>query len=111
MLACDFRIVAENALIDLPEVKIGAIPDGGGTIKLPQLINPLKAKEMLCFGEPVSGKETQMIGLVNKAVPFDQVLTKARDCADRLTKRPPLVLKTIKALTARRSGMGNSCIN
>lgn len=100
MLASDFRIVAENAVIGLPEVKIGAIPAGGGTIKLPQMINPLKAKEILCFGEPLCGQEAQDIGLVNKAVPFEQVLTEAWSWADQLAQRPPLVLKTIKALTA-----------
>lgn len=100
MLACDFRIAAEDAAIGLPECKIGAIPGGGGTIKLPQMINPLKAKEMLCFGDPVSGKEAQAIGLVNKAVPFDEVLTEARAWAAKLAQRPPLVLRTIKALTA-----------
>ena len=106
MLACDFRIVAENALIGLPEVKIGAIPAGGGTVKLPQMINPLKAKEMLCFGDPVNGQEAQVIGLVNKAVPFEQVLTEAHSWAAKLVQRPPLVLKTIKALTARANGDG-----
>jgi enoyl-CoA hydratase len=100
MLGCDFRIVAENAAIGLPECKIGAIPAGGGTIKLPQMINPLKAKEILCFGDPISGKEAEAIGLVNKAVPFDEVLTEARAWAAKLAQRPPLVLRTIKALTA-----------
>ena len=100
MLACDFRIVAENALIGLPEVKIGAIPAGGGTVKLPQMIHPLKAKEMLCFGDSVNGREAEGIGLVNKAVPLEQVLTEARSWAAKLVTRPPLVLKTIKALTA-----------
>lgn len=66
MLACDFRIVAEDAKIALSEVNIGAIAAGGGTVKLPHLINPLKAKEMLCFGQPISGKVAEEIGLVNK---------------------------------------------
>lgn len=103
MLACDFRIAAENAIIGLPEVKIGAIPAGGGTVKLPQLISPLKAKELLCFGDPVNGQEAQAIGLVNKAVPFTQVLTEARAWAAQLVQKAPLALKTIKALTARTS--------
>jgi len=100
MLACDFRIVAEDAKIALSEVNIGAIAAGGGTVKLPHLINPLKAKEMLCFGQPISGKVAEEIGLVNKAVPSGQVLTEAYSWAKELAKKPPLVIKTIKTITA-----------
>lgn len=99
MLACDFRIAAENAKIGLSEVNIGAIPAGGGTVKLPRLISPLKAKELLCFGTPISGTEAAEIGLVNKAVPTDQVLLEANAWAKELAQKPPLVLKTIKAIT------------
>jgi len=100
MLACDFRIVAEDAKIGLSEVNIGAIPAGGGTVKLPHLINPLKAKEMLCFGKPISGKVAEEIGMVNKAVPAGQVLTEAYTWAKELAQKPPLVIKTIKSITA-----------
>jgi len=100
MLACDFRIVAEDAKIGMSEVNIGAIPSGGGTVKLPHLINPLKAKEMLCFGKPISGKVAEEIGLVNKAVLSDQVLAEAYSWAKELTQKPPLVIKTIKTITA-----------
>lgn len=98
MISCDFRIVAENARIGLPEVNIGAIPAGGGTIKLPRLISPLKAKEILMLGEPISGTEAERIGLINKAVPTAQVFEEAREMARILAQKPPLVLKTIKNL-------------
>ena len=99
LIACDFRIAAEDAKIGLSEVNIGAIPGGGGTVKLPRLINPLKAKEILCFGRPISGKEAADIGLVNKAVPSEQVLPEAYSWAKELAQKPPLVLKTIKEIT------------
>jgi len=99
LIACDFRIAAEDAKIGLSEVNIGAIPGGGGTVKLPRLINPLKAKEILCFGKPVSGKEAAEIGLVNKSVPADQVMTEAYSLAKELAQKPPLVLKMIKEVT------------
>jgi len=99
MMACDFRIAAEDARIGLPEVGIGAMPAGGGTVKLPLLINPLKAKEMLCLGRPVSGKDAAELGLVNKAVPAEQVLAEAYSLAEELAQKPPLVLKTIKQVT------------
>jgi enoyl-CoA hydratase len=100
MLACDFRIVAEDAKIGLAEVNIGALPAGGGTAKLPFLISPLKAKEMLYFGKPISGKAAEEIGLVNKAVPADQVLAEAYTWAKELAQKPPLVLKMMKTITA-----------
>lgn len=99
MMACDFRIAAEDARIGLSEINIGTIPGGGGTAMLPLLINPLKAKEILCFGRPISGKEAAEIGLVNKAVPDDQVLPEAYSLAKELAQKPPLVLKTIKQIT------------
>ncbi|MDT3701075.1 MAG: enoyl-CoA hydratase-related protein [Thermincola sp.] len=99
MIACDFRIAAEDAKIGLSEVNIGAIPAGGGTVKLPLLINPLKAKEILCHGKPITGKEAAELGLVNKAVPADQVLSEAGALAKELAQKPPLVLKTIKEVT------------
>lgn len=99
MIACDFRIAAEDAKMGLSEVNIGAIPGGGGTVKLPLLINSLKAKEMLCLGKPISGKDAADLGLVNKAVPAEQVLPEAYALAKELAQKPPLVLKTIKQIT------------
>lgn len=99
MIACDFRIAAEDAKIGLSEINIGAIPGGGGLVKLPRLINPLKAKEMLCLGKPISGKEAAELGLVNKAVPAGQVLPEAYSLAKELAQKPPLALKIIKQIT------------
>ncbi|OPX87307.1 enoyl-CoA hydratase/isomerase family protein [Pelotomaculum sp. PtaB.Bin117] len=99
MIACDFRIVAEDAKMGFSEVNIGAIPGGGGTAKLPLLINPLKAKEILCLGNLISGKDAAELGLVNKAVPAEQVLEEAYNLAEQLAQKSPLVLKTIKQIT------------
>ncbi|TDA64101.1 MAG: enoyl-CoA hydratase/isomerase family protein [Clostridia bacterium] len=98
MLACDFRLVAEDARLGLPEVNIGALPAGGGTVKLPRIVGAAKAKEMLFLGETITGRQAVEIGLVNKAVPADQVLDEARTLARRLAEKPPLVLQVIKAV-------------
>lgn len=98
MMSCDFMIAAEDAKIGLSEVNIGAIPAGGGSVKLPRLINPLKAKEILYSGKAISGKEAAELGLVNKAVPAEQVLPEAYALAKELAQKPPLVLKTLKEL-------------
>lgn len=68
-LTCDIRIAEEHAAIGLPEVKLGLFPGGGGTQRLPRLIGPSKAKELMFLGEPVTSEEALKIGLVNQVVP------------------------------------------
>lgn len=95
-LACDFRIVAEDARLGVPEINIGALPAGTGTIKLPRLLGPAKAKEMLMLGEPISGKEAVALGLANKAVPADQVVPEAKVLGAKLAEKAPLPLTMMK---------------
>lgn len=84
-LAADFRIVAENAVLGLPEVTLGVIPGAGGTQRLPRLIGPTKAKELIYSGRPVGGVEAVSMGLASRAVPADQVFTEALTMARRLS--------------------------
>src|SRR6478609_8693605 len=72
-LGADFRIVAENAALGLPEITLGVIPGAGGTQRLPRLVGPNKAKELIFTGRPVDGAEAVRIGLANRAVTSDQV--------------------------------------
>src|SRR6478752_7777971 len=65
-LAADFRIVAENALLGLPEITLGVIPGGGATRRLPRLIGVTKAKEMIFTGRPVDGAQAVDIGLASR---------------------------------------------
>lgn len=95
-LCCDLRVASETASIGLPEVKVGTMPSGGGTFRLPHLIGMGRAKEMLYLGESLSGIEAFNIGLVNKVVPPGKVLDEARRLARILLDRPPLAIKAIK---------------
>lgn len=95
-LCCDFRIAATNAMIGLGEVKLGVIPAGGGTARLPRLIGPARAKELLYFGNQVDGEEANRIGLVNRAVPAQMLMAEAKKWAAELAERPPLSLKMMK---------------
>ena len=95
-LCCDFRIAAEEARMGLGEVKLGVIPAAGGTARLPRLIGPGKAKEMMYFGNPIDGVEAYRIGLVNRVVPSGAVMSEARNWAVELAERPPLSLKMLK---------------
>lgn len=95
-LCCDFRVADENARIGLGEVKLGVIPAGGGTARLPRLIGPAKAKEFLYFGDHVNGEEAAALGIVSRAVPATEVLKVAHSIADRLSAGAPRAIRAIK---------------
>jgi enoyl-CoA hydratase len=100
-LACDFRIASEGAKFGLPEIKIGAFPGGGGTQRLPRLIGPSRAKEMILTGDPISAEEALAFGLVMKVVPKDKLLEEARSFASKLAALPRLALEATKMLINR----------
>ena len=73
-MACDLRIVAANAQLGQPEIKLGLFPGAGGTQRLPRLVGAGIAKELLYVGDPVSAEEAYRIGLANKVVPAGEAL-------------------------------------
>ncbi len=95
-LCCDFRVAAEDARLGTPEVKVGIIPSGGATLRLPRLIGLARAKEFLLLGEPLTGTQAFALGMINRLSPPGQALEEARKMADILLDRPPLSLKAIK---------------
>jgi len=95
-LACDIRIAAENATFGQPEIKIGVIPGAGGTQRLPRLVGLGRAKELLFTGDPIGAQEAYRIGLVNKVVPIESLMSEAKKMASKLAQQPPLALKTTK---------------
>jgi enoyl-CoA hydratase len=96
-LVCDFRIASESANFGLGEVKLGVIPAGGGTARLPRLIGIPKAKEVLYFGNLISAQETYRLGLVNKVVSAEKLMEEAYAWAAELKERPPLSLQMLKS--------------
>ena len=102
-LACDIRLAAENAIFGLPEIKIGVLPGGGGTQRLPRLIGAGRAKEILYTGDPIDANEAYRIGLVNKVIKSDALMEEAKKMAKKLRERPAFALKMIK--TSVNKGM------
>ena len=95
-LACDIRIAALDAQIGSPEAKVESSVTGG-TIRLIQdLIGPGKAREFLFTGEYLNGKEAAQIGLVNRAVPSDQLMDAAIEMADKIAEKSEFSIKMIK---------------
>lgn len=79
-LACDFRVAttAARTSLGLPEVKLGLLPGWGGTVRLPRLIGPGPALDLIASGEPVDGETALRIGLVDACVPAEAALVSAR---------------------------------
>lgn len=98
VLLCDLRIAADNAKFALPEIKVGIFPGGGATQRLLQNISLCKAKEMIFLGESIDAQTALEIGLINKVVPLENLMTEAFAWARKLCKKPPLSIKAAKAL-------------
>ncbi len=76
-LACDLRVAADNATFGQPEVLLGIVPGGGGTQRLARLVGPSRAKDLVLTGRQVRAEEALAMGLVDRVVPRDAVLTEA----------------------------------
>ena len=95
-LACDIRIAAENAKLGLSEIRLGFMPASGGTQRMARLIGIPKALELCLSGESVDAPEAYRIGLVNRLVPFDQLIQAGEQMAQSFAKGAPLALRCIK---------------
>jgi enoyl-CoA hydratase len=87
-LACDFRIASERARFGQPEILLGIIPGGGGTQRLPRLVGPARAKDMIFTGRQVGAPEALAMGLVDEVVPPGEVLDRAVAKATELARGP-----------------------
>jgi enoyl-CoA hydratase/carnithine racemase len=104
-LACDIIIASENATFGLPEVKLGLCPGGGGTQRLPRSIPIHLAAEMLFTGKTINAQEAFRIGLINKVVPSNNLMSEAIKMAESICKAGPLAVRTAKESLYRGLGM------
>ncbi len=100
-LACDIRICSENAVFGQPEVTLGIPPGWGGTQRLPRLVGPGIAKELIYTGRQVTAQEALAIGLVNGVVPLEQLKESAREMAARIAANAPLAVEFSKVAINR----------
>ncbi len=95
-LACDIRIAAQEAQIGSPEARVASSVTGGAFRLIQELIGPGRAKELLFTADPIDGLEAERIGLVNRAVPADELMDAAMAMAQRIAGNDLFSLKMIK---------------
>ena len=95
-LTADFRVVADNAKVGVPEIQLGVIPGGGGTQRLTRLVGPAKAKGMVFTGRHVAADEALALGIADVVVPAAEVYATAKDMAARYASGPAIALRAAK---------------
>ena len=95
-LCADFRVLGESAKVGQPEILLGVIPGAGGTQRLPRLIGPGRAKDLIFTGRHVAADEALAIGLADKVVPDAEVYQAAKDLVARYAGGPALALRAAK---------------
>ena len=99
-LSCDVRIAARSARFGQPEVRLGLIPGGGGTQRLPRLIGAGGALRMILSGELIDAAEAHRLGLVDELVDDAQLRTRTLELARTMAAHSPLALRLAKAAVA-----------
>src|SRR5262247_360738 len=92
-MACTIRVASENAKFGQPEVKLGVIPGGGGTQRLPRLVGKGRALQLILSGEMIDAQEAYRIGLVNEVVPAADLMTRAEAILKQIFANAPIAVK------------------
>ena len=98
VLACDLVVAADDAAFGLPEVTRGIIAAAGGLFRLPRVIPPARALELILTADRMAAEEAHRHGMVNHLVPADDVLARARELADRICLNAPLAVRASLAI-------------
>ena len=95
-MCCDLRIASENAKFGQPEIGLGIIPGGGGTQRLSRLIGETRAKELIYTGDIIDVHTAHSIGLINKVVPPDALMSEANELARKMVTKSSVILSFAK---------------
>lgn len=105
-MACTIRITVEHAKFGQPEVKLGLLPGGGGTQRLPRLVGKGRALQLILSGGLISAQEAYRIGLINEIVPASDLIPRAEAILNEIAANAPIAVKF--ALDATNKGMETS---
>jgi enoyl-CoA hydratase/carnithine racemase len=95
-LACDFRVLAADAVVGMPETRIGLIPDVGGSSRLPQVVGLGRAKELVMTGKLIGAEEAERIGLATRVAPPEELDGAVQALVDELLACAPLAVALAK---------------
>jgi enoyl-CoA hydratase/carnithine racemase len=95
-MCADFRVAAKSAKLGQPEILLGIIPGAGGTQRLPRLVGPARAKDIIFSGRQVGAEEARGMGLVDDVVPAEDLYERALDLARRYAQGPTMALRAAK---------------
>jgi enoyl-CoA hydratase len=100
-LACDIRVLSDTARIGQPEVNLGLLPGFGGTQRLARLVGPGIAKELIFTADAIDAAEALRIGLANRVVPADKLITTVTDMAKKIAGKGPTAVRLAKTCINR----------
>lgn len=106
LLHCDLVYAAEDARLQLPFVNLGLCPEYASSYLVPRLVGQQKAAELLLLGEPFNGSDAERMGLVNAAVPSNELLAFAEAKIQRLANQPPAAVRRAKSLLKKSQHHG-----
>jgi enoyl-CoA hydratase len=95
-MSCDLRIASEKARFGQPEIKLGLIPGGGGTQRLPRLVGTGNALRLILTGDMIDAAEAKSMGLVEMVVPHEELRAKTLELAQKIAGMSPLTVKVAK---------------
>lgn len=97
-LCCDLRVASQRARLGMPEVRLAVLPGSGGTQRLPRLVGPARAKELILTGRIITADEAERMGLVNQVVAAGEARNAADATATEIAERGPLAVREAKRL-------------
>jgi enoyl-CoA hydratase/carnithine racemase len=104
ILCCDIRLACDTAVFGLPEIQLGVIPDLGSTQRLPRIVGPGIAKELILTGRRINAAEALRVRLVDHVYPKDQLMVEAKKLAEEIAKiNPPLIQGAKRAVNLTTS--------
>jgi enoyl-CoA hydratase len=104
-LACDLRVAANNAVFGLPEVKVGIFPGAGGLVRLPRLVGPSVAKDLIFTGRHVPAEEAFEFGLIDRMVEPNETMETAILLAEMIAQNAPLAVRAAKQALWESEGL------
>ena len=96
-VCCDFIVAGERARFGLPEIKLGAIPAAGGTVRVTRQVGPMRARQLMLLGDPIDAPAALHWGLITRVVPQDHLARESAAFAQRLASAPARAMQYAKA--------------